>query len=157
MTSTPASRSARATTLAPRSCPSRPGLAMMTRMLPIRSAPPSRRLPPPAGYLVPPPRRPRQRSPVYLHGWLGQLLDRGIAQQQVLDAVLLAEVNLRLGVVAAALNREHPAEAVAVVVDQVAGLQRRHRPVAWRIHARPARQPLRRRADRRSRSRRVPA
>src|SRR5215471_4302005 len=33
MTSTPASRSARATTFAPRSCPSRPGLAITTRML----------------------------------------------------------------------------------------------------------------------------
>src|SRR5271169_6666773 len=33
MTSTPASRSARATTFAPRSWPSRPGLAMTTRML----------------------------------------------------------------------------------------------------------------------------
>ena len=33
MTSTPASRSARATTFAPRSWPSRPGLAMITRML----------------------------------------------------------------------------------------------------------------------------
>src|SRR5438445_1595728 len=32
MTSMPASRKARATTLAPRSCPSRPGLAMSTRM-----------------------------------------------------------------------------------------------------------------------------
>src|SRR5215469_4122601 len=33
MTSTPASRSARATTFAPRSWPSRPGFAMTTRML----------------------------------------------------------------------------------------------------------------------------
>src|SRR5690348_15416551 len=32
MTSNPASRSARAITLAPRSCPSRPGLAIRTRM-----------------------------------------------------------------------------------------------------------------------------
>src|SRR5919197_171722 len=32
MTSMPASRSARAITLAPRSCPSRPGLAMTTRI-----------------------------------------------------------------------------------------------------------------------------
>src|SRR5262249_21516782 len=38
MTSTPASRSTRATTLAPRSCPSRPGLAMMTRMAPMDSS-----------------------------------------------------------------------------------------------------------------------
>src|SRR5262249_51477864 len=38
MTSTPASRSTRATTLAPRSCPSRPGLAMTTRMAPMDSS-----------------------------------------------------------------------------------------------------------------------
>src|SRR5215510_8869033 len=38
MTSTPASRSARATTLAPRSCPSRPGLAMTIRMAPMTSS-----------------------------------------------------------------------------------------------------------------------
>src|SRR5919108_3634905 len=42
MTSMPASRSARATTLAPRSCPSNPGLATTTRMRPcatVTSAP----------------------------------------------------------------------------------------------------------------------
>ena len=36
MTSMPASRSARAITFAPRSCPSRPGFAMTTRILRIR-------------------------------------------------------------------------------------------------------------------------
>jgi len=43
MTSTPASRKARVTTLAPRSCPSRPGLAMSTRIFFI-SYPPMLRL-----------------------------------------------------------------------------------------------------------------
>src|SRR5690242_19767891 len=42
MTSTPASRSARATTFAPRSCPSRPALATMTRILPSVSVTPLR-------------------------------------------------------------------------------------------------------------------
>src|SRR5579872_862833 len=37
MTSMPASRSARAMTLAPRSCPSRPGLATSTRIGEVRS------------------------------------------------------------------------------------------------------------------------
>src|SRR5579872_4749498 len=41
MTSTPASRNARATTFAPRSWPSRPGLAMTTRMLLIYCPPPA--------------------------------------------------------------------------------------------------------------------
>ena len=39
MTSMPASRSARATTLAPRSCPSSPGLATTTRMRPCATVP----------------------------------------------------------------------------------------------------------------------
>src|SRR3979409_758812 len=52
MTSMPASRSAAATTLAPRSWPSRPGLATRTRMgriVPINlaGAPPARQLAPP--------------------------------------------------------------------------------------------------------------
>src|SRR6185437_8539596 len=42
MTSTPASRSARATTFAPRSWPSRPALATMTRILPSVSVTPVR-------------------------------------------------------------------------------------------------------------------
>src|SRR5512138_1285351 len=43
MTSTPASRSASATTFAPRSWPSRPGFAISTRSLPAMAAPPSHR------------------------------------------------------------------------------------------------------------------
>src|SRR6266540_1875348 len=43
MTSMPASRSARATTLAPRSCPSRPGLATTTRIRELISGNPFRR------------------------------------------------------------------------------------------------------------------
>src|SRR3954453_15373935 len=38
MTSMPASRSARAMILAPRSCPSKPGLATTTRILPLDAA-----------------------------------------------------------------------------------------------------------------------
>src|SRR3954463_16580862 len=47
MTSMPASRSARATTFAPRSCPSRPGLAMTTRI-----GAPAGRPPPPVGLVA---------------------------------------------------------------------------------------------------------
>src|SRR5271170_1261259 len=39
MISIPASRNALATTFAPRSCPSRPNLAIMTRMVPIAAFP----------------------------------------------------------------------------------------------------------------------
>src|ERR1700691_1309319 len=121
MTSTPASRNALATTLAPRSCPSSPGLAMMTRILLIRA--------------------PSQADHQHCTPRL-ELFDRGVAQEQVLDAVLLAEVDLSFRVIASALDREHPAEAVAVVVDQVAWRQGRHGAVASGHHARAPGQPL---------------
>src|SRR5512146_3030631 len=135
MTSTPASRSALATTLAPRSCPSRPGLAMITRMLTTASL-----LTGPAGdtaaghgLLTADLRLTRLRS---------ELLDRGVAQHQVLDPVVAAEVALRFRVVAAALHGQHPAQAVGVMVDHVAGCQHGHRAGAGRFHVAPPGQPL---------------
>src|SRR5690349_15516417 len=131
MTSTPASRSALATTLAPRSCPSRPGLAMITRML--TSASPAKGSADVYGPLPADPRLTRPGS---------ELLDRGVAQDEVLDPVIAAEVDLRLRVVAAALHGQDPAQAVGVVVDHVTRGEHGHRPGACRVHVAPAGQPL---------------
>src|SRR5512133_2776174 len=69
MTSMPASRSALATTLAPRSCPSSPGLATTTRMRPCATVPAA---PPAVAYL--PPRAARARKLILRsqlgHGWI---------------------------------------------------------------------------------------
>src|ERR1700733_7829499 len=121
MTSTPASRNARATTLAPRSWPSRPGLAITTRILLIKRA--SRagpRWPGPltrsvsgsldhrsfqarqvAGIPHRLARRPRHFDPPGRLPQL-QLLDRGVAQDQVLDPVVPPELDLGLRTVAPA-------------------------------------------------------
>src|ERR1022692_332651 len=133
MTSTPASRSALATTLAPRSWPSRPGFAMTTRMLMNSSYP--------------------QRSPGTSRGGSelspgtsrgdSELLDRGVTQDQVLDPVIPAEIDLGFGIVAAPFDRQHPAEPVGVMIHVVARRQRGNRPGAGRVHPRPPRQPLR--------------
>src|SRR6266704_3720150 len=133
MTSTPASRSARATTLAPRSWPSRPGFAITTRMLLMTCLLPRLR-----AYRLGTGCRasPSLRS---------ELLDRGVAQDQVLDSVVPAEVDLGFRVVAASLHRQHPAEPVGVVGYPVAGREHGNRPVAYRGYGRPPRQPLRRR------------
>src|SRR5881394_2886926 len=100
MTSTPASRSTRATTLAPRSCPSRPGLAMTTRMAPM--IPPNGMRGEPAcptthgtEHSEPGPRQAAVTGPP-AHP-VSELLNRRIAQHQVLHAVLAAEIDLRLG------------------------------------------------------------
>src|SRR5215468_8296072 len=146
MTSTPASRSTRATTLAPRSCPSRPGLAITTRMAPM----------------IPPQRHALGTRPHY-HPWYGaisnrsvasardrpgaaravsELLNRCVTQHQVLDAVLAAEIDLRLGVVAGALQGQHRAQAVGVVRDLVPRRQGGDGPVAGRAEPGPPGQPL---------------
>src|SRR5215831_8269907 len=59
-----------------------------------------------------------------------ELLDRRVAQHQVLDAVLAPEIDLRLGVVARALQGQDRAQAVGVVGDLVARRQGGHPPVA---------------------------
>ena len=61
--------------------------------------------------LVPPPSRIRTL----------QLLQRGVTEHQVLDAVVAAEVDLRLGLVAVAVGRHHGAEPELVVVHHVPG------------------------------------
>src|ERR1022692_1904417 len=114
MTSTPASRSALATTLAPRSWPSRPGFAMTTRML-MNSSYPQRS--PGTG------RSGSELSPGTSRGG-SELLDRGVTQDQVLDPVI-------------------PAEPVRFIFPVVARLQRGNRPGAGRVLPRPPRQPLR--------------
>jgi hypothetical protein len=58
-----------------------------------------------------------------------QLLQRGVAQHQVLDPVVGPEVDLGLGLVAVAVRRHHGAEPELVVRDQVSRRQRRHRAV----------------------------
>src|SRR5215467_900777 len=103
MTSTPASRSALATTLAPRSCPSRPGLAMTTRIVPMIA---SRGAARPDGHH---PQRTHAtkaardgrpvaerfavagRGRVARAAVTSKLLYRRVAQDQVLDAVLAAK------------------------------------------------------------------
>src|SRR5580658_3242771 len=70
MTSTPASRSARATTFAPRSWPSRPGFAMTTRMLLMNVLHRNAVQPGPRGSRLPrrvavPGREPGDRSPIW--------------------------------------------------------------------------------------------
>src|SRR6266567_2280369 len=49
-----------------------------------------------------------------------ELLDGGVPEDQVLDAVVAAEVDLRLGVVTGALHRHDRAEPVGIVDDLVA-------------------------------------
>src|SRR5215469_7126065 len=105
MTSIPASRRALATTFAPRSWPSSPAFAMTTRMLPIA---PSR---PAASHLG---RRPSSTGSVTALRVL-QLLQGGVAQHQVLDAVLPAKVDLRLGAVVDALHGHDRAQPELVV------------------------------------------
>src|ERR1017187_3514916 len=121
MTSTPASRSALATTLAPRSWPSRPGLAMTTLMAPMPS------------------------SSCYS---LLQLLDGRVAQHQVLDTVIAAEIDLGFRVVARALDGQDRAQPVRVVRHLVPWRQGRHPPVTRRADPRPLRQALRGRGHR---------
>src|SRR5487761_581170 len=99
MTSTPASRRALATTFAPRSWPSSPALAITTRMLLMASSRPG-------GLLI---CISSVTAPVL------QLLQRGIAQHQVLDAVLPAEVDLRLGAVVDTFHHHDRAEPELVV------------------------------------------
>src|ERR1019366_1490072 len=140
MTSTPASRSALATTFAPRSWPSRPGLAMTTRMLLTTC-------------LLSAPRWPyAQRSPICLalrrqvpgqDRLRLQLLDRRVTQDQVLDPVVAAEVDLGFRIIATALDRQHPAQPIGVMSHMIAGRARGHRPVAEGLHAAAARQPFR--------------
>src|SRR5690348_12524142 len=71
-----------------------------------------------------------------------ELLERGVAQDQVLDPVIAAEVDLRFRVVAAAFHGQDPAQAVGVVVDDVAGGQHGHGPGTGGVHVAPAGQPL---------------
>src|SRR5215813_14300669 len=78
-----------------------------------------------------------------------ELLDWRVAQDQVLDAVLTAEVDLRLRVVTGALHGHDGAQAVGVVGDLVPRRQGGHPPVAGRAHAGPLRQALRGRRGRR--------
>src|SRR5215468_6405507 len=111
MTSIPASRRALATTFAPRSWPSSPAFAMTTRMLPMAPSWPSAARPA------------RQRPPTGSVTALRvlQLLQGGIAQHQVLDAVLPAEVDLRLGTVVDALHGHDRAQPELVVRHPVPG------------------------------------
>ena len=92
----------------------------------------------------PPPRTQpsQQRPPSAAPGWdqrpgraadrirALQLLQRGVAQHQVLDPVVGPEVDLGLGLVAVAVRRDHGAEPELVVGDQVSRRQRRHLAVA---------------------------
>src|SRR5437868_10163460 len=122
MTSTPASRRALATTFAPRSWPSSPAFAMTTRMLPMA---PSR----PAAA-----RRSVNSSSTGSVTALQvlELLQGCVAQHQVLDAVLPAKVDLRLGAVVDAFHRHDRAQPELVVRHLVPGRERGHRPVAGR-------------------------
>src|SRR6266571_5133356 len=122
MTSTPASRSARATTLAPRSCPSRPTLATTTRMLPMAASHRHRALLA-EGY------------PAVSGFRRLQLLDRGVPQDQMLHPMLTAEIDLRFGPFAPTTDAHHGAKAERIMGDPVAGRQRRHLPVACHSHA----------------------
>src|SRR5436190_9650938 len=65
---------------------------------------------------------------------VSELLDRRVAQHQVLHAVLAAEIDLRLGVVAGALEGQDRAQAVGVMRDLVPGCQGGDGPVAGRAH-----------------------
>ena len=58
-----------------------------------------------------------------------QLLQRGVAEHQVLDAVVGTEVDLRLGLVAVTVRRDHGAETELVVGHHVPRRQRGHRAV----------------------------
>src|SRR5919109_5319929 len=113
MTSTPASRSARATTLAPRSCPSSPGFATRTRMLPTPAS---------SEYQCPATGISRQAQVTGSWGRACsetpcsaarrarvpeqalELLDRGVAQDQLLEPVLAAEVDLGFGPLAGTVD-----------------------------------------------------
>ena len=55
-----------------------------------------------------------------------QLLQRGVAEHQVLDAVVGTEIDLRLGLVAVAVRRHHRAQAELVVGHHVPRRQRGH-------------------------------
>ena len=59
-----------------------------------------------------------------------QLLQRGVAEHQVLDAVVGTEVDLRLGLVAVTIGRHHGAETELVVGHHVPRRQRGHLAVA---------------------------
>jgi len=67
-------------------------------------------------------------GPGQLPGLL-QLLDRRVAQHQMLYAGAVPEVDLGLGVVAEPVGGHHRPQAVFVVGDHLPGPQRRHRPV----------------------------
>ncbi len=58
-----------------------------------------------------------------------QLLERGVTEHQVLDAVVGTEVDLRLGLVPEAVGGHHGAEAELVVGHHVTRRERRHRAV----------------------------
>jgi hypothetical protein len=59
-----------------------------------------------------------------------QLLERGVAEHQVLDAVVGTEVDLRLGLVPEAVGGHHGAQAELVVGHHVPGRQRGHHAVS---------------------------
>ena len=73
-------------------------------------------------------RRRSARGPAAGHRTL-QLLQRGVAEHQVLDAVVGTEVDLRLSLITVAVRRHHGAEAELVVGHHVPRRQRGHRPV----------------------------
>ena len=58
-----------------------------------------------------------------------QLLQRGVTEHQVLDAVVGTEVDFRLGLITVAVRGHHRAEAELVVGHHVPRRQRGHRPV----------------------------
>src|SRR5215469_5705433 len=156
MTSIPASRRALATTFAPRSWPSSPAFAMTTRMLPIAPSRPAAARPAvkpsSTGSVTAEPFHPGRDCPAYPgrgradEGFtlrVLQLLQGGIAQHQVLDAVPPAKVDLRLGAVVDAFHRHDRAQPELVVRHPVPGRKRRHRPVAGRADPGPLRHALR--------------
>jgi Domain of unknown function (DUF6542) len=58
-----------------------------------------------------------------------QLFQRRVAKHEVLDAVVAAEVDLSLGLIAVAVGGDHGAEPELIVGDQISRRQRRHRAV----------------------------
>src|SRR5262245_52921450 len=108
----PASRSARATTFAPRSCPSSPGLAMTTRILPLISGSVSG-----SACTRPNAAARRGREP------RSELFEGGVGEEEGLLAAG-AEVDLHLGLLGDAVDGDDGAEAEGVVGDPVAGRER---------------------------------